>query len=62
CDAVKNLGKYVIVTGAYTPAACTTGIISSATVQQITEITEFLKKSDVLEPFPIEVLSPTQKG
>jgi len=50
------------VTGAYTPAACTTGIISSATVQQITEITEFLKKSDVLEPFPIEVLSPTQKG
>jgi hypothetical protein len=29
---VKDLGAYVIVTSNYTPATCTTGVISSATV------------------------------
>jgi len=63
CDAVKNLGSYVIVTGRYTQAACATGIISSATVQQITEITDFLKqKGSLLPPFAIQVLSPSQHG
>jgi len=63
CDEVKNLGAYVIVTNQYTKAACTTGIISSATVQQITQATDFLKKKDsALAPFPIQVLSPPQKG
>lgn len=63
CDAVKNLGAYVIVTNAFTPAACTTGIISSATVQQITQITDFLKeKGSQLPPFPIQVLNPPKHG
>jgi hypothetical protein len=57
CDVVKNLGDYVIVTSAYTPATCTTNVISSATVQQITQVTDYLKtKSKVLPPFPIKVV------
>ena len=63
CDAVKNLGSYVIVTSTYRPAACTTGIISSATVQAITQITDYLKENEkLLAPFPIKVLSATQPG
>jgi hypothetical protein len=57
CDAVKNLGDYVIVTGAYTAATCTTGVISSATVQQIGQVTDALKKSRPLQPFPIQILN-----
>jgi hypothetical protein len=57
CDAVKNLGAYVIVTSNYTPTTCTTGIISSATVPQIDQATESLKKAKVLMPFPIQVLN-----
>jgi hypothetical protein len=57
CDAVKNLGAYVIVTSNYTAATCTTGVISSATVPQIDQATEALKKAKVLLPFPIQVLN-----
>jgi hypothetical protein len=56
CDTVENLGDYVIVTTKDTPATCRTGIISSATVHQITQITDYLNKAKVLPPFPIEVL------
>jgi hypothetical protein len=57
CDVVKNLGDYVIVTSNYTPNTCTTGVISSATVQQITQVTDYLKtKTKVLTPFNIQVL------
>jgi hypothetical protein len=57
CDAVKGLGAYVIVTGNYTPASCTTGVISSATVPQVDQATESLRKAKVLPPFPIQVLN-----
>jgi hypothetical protein len=57
CDAVKNLGDYVIVTGKYTPATCSTGVISSATVQQIEQVTDYLKKTKSLSPFPMQVLN-----
>ena len=57
CDVVKDLGAYVIVTSNYTPATCTTGVISSATVTQIDQATESLKNAKVLEPFPIQVLN-----
>jgi hypothetical protein len=57
CDAVKNLGAYVIVTSKYTPGTCTTGVISSATVPQIDQATKSLKDAKVLEPFPIQVLN-----
>lgn len=55
---VKNLGDYVIVTSKYTPATCTTGVISSATVQQITQVTDYLKtKTKALPAFNIQVLN-----
>jgi hypothetical protein len=57
CDVVKNLGAYVIVTSNYTPATCTTGVISSATIAQIDQATASLKKAKVLMPFPIQVLN-----
>jgi hypothetical protein len=57
CDLVKNLGAYVIVTSHYTPATCTTAIISSATIPQIDQATASLKKAKVLMPFPIDVLN-----
>lgn len=61
CDSVKNLGDYIIVTDADTPATCTTGVISSATVQQSTQITDFLKtKASLLPPFPIQVLNQSK--
>ncbi|MFZ3238670.1 MAG: hypothetical protein WA184_25310 [Stellaceae bacterium] len=56
CDAVKNLGAYVIVTSKYIPATCTTGVISSAAVPQSTQITNYIKnKSKQLTAFPIQV-------
>lgn len=57
CTAVKDQGPYVIVTDTYTDNTCTTGIISSATVAQITQITDFLKGSSELKPFEIKVLN-----
>jgi hypothetical protein len=58
CDVVKNLGDYVIVTSNYTPNTCTTGVISSATVKQITQVTDYLKdKTRALPPFNIQVLN-----
>ncbi len=42
---VKDLGTYVIVTSEYTPSTCTSGVISSATVPQIDQATESLKKA-----------------
>ena len=57
CDVVKDLGTYVIVTSEYTPATCTSGVISSATIPQIDQATDSLKKARVLPPFPIQVLN-----
>ncbi|HSB59614.1 MAG TPA: hypothetical protein VLD66_08445 [Methyloceanibacter sp.] len=60
CTSVSRQGLYVIVTDAYTPTTCTTGIISSATVTQITQVTDFLKGSGELKPFDIKVLNSGQ--
>ncbi|MGD9657887.1 MAG: hypothetical protein AB7U61_09675 [Methylocystis sp.] len=57
CESVKRQGPYVIVTDAYTPKTCKSGIISSATVTQITQATDFLKNSAELKPFDIKVLN-----
>jgi len=45
CDLVRNLGAYVIVTSHYTPATCTTGIISSAAIPQIEQASASLMKA-----------------
>jgi hypothetical protein len=55
CSVVSNLGPYVIVANKNTPMACTTGVISSATIDQITEITDFLKTQSAPKPYPIKV-------
>jgi len=57
CTSVKEEGNYVIVTSKYAASTCTTGIISSATVTQIDQVTDFLKKSSQLKPFGITVLN-----
>jgi hypothetical protein len=59
CDVVKNLGDYVIVTSRYTPDTCTTGVISSATVSQITQVTDYIgtKAKGRLTAFKIQVLN-----
>jgi hypothetical protein len=60
CTTAKGQGPYVIVGDTDTPATCTTGTISSATVKGITEITDFLKTTSELKPFPIEVLKSSE--
>ena len=57
CTIARDQGSYVIVTDTYTEATCTTGIISSATVQDVDQVTEFLKSEPDLKPFPIKVLN-----
>ncbi len=60
CSTVKDEGPYVIVGDTYTPATCTTGVISSATVVQNKAITDFLKGTRKLKPFSITVLNPAK--
>lgn len=60
CTTQRNLGPYVIVGDTYTSSTCTTGIISSAPVSGNREITQFLETTNVLKPFKITVLNPSQ--
>lgn len=60
CTVVTNQNPYVIVTDKYTTSTCTTGIISSATVQGITEISNFIQSKHLLPPFTIKVLNTPQ--
>ena len=62
CSIEKAKGPYVIVGDSYTDQTCTTGIISSATVEGNEGITQFLKSTGKLEPYPITVLNKTSKG
>ena len=62
CTTYKDQGPYVIVGDTFTPATCSTGIISSATVADHKSVSEFLK-STPLKPFHVKVLNPaTTKG
>ena len=45
CTSVKEEGNYVIVTSKYAASTCTTGIISSATVTQIDQVTDFQRRA-----------------
>jgi hypothetical protein len=61
CSVVKNLGTYVIGTtkigkSEYTKSTCTTGIISSATIQQIDQITDFIASQKQIPVPPLEIL------
>ena len=47
-----------IVHGQFATISTATGVISSATVEQITEVTDYLKsKTKLLHPFPFKVLN-----
>ena len=49
--------SYVVVTDSYSASTCTSGIIwSSATVQDVLQITGFLQDSQQLKPFPITIV------
>jgi len=60
CSLMKDQGDYVIVTETYADSTCTTGIISSATVKDSAQITDFLKTQGNLKPFPIKIVNPKQ--
>lgn len=57
CSLVKDKGDYVVITDDNTKTSCTTGIYSSATIDDINQITAFLKQQPQLQPFPLEVLN-----
>lgn len=58
CSLVKDQGDYIIVTDSYNKSTCNTGIISSATVKDDQQITDFLKTQKELPPFPKKVMNP----
>lgn len=58
CSVVSNRGAYVVVNadGKYDESSCTTGLYSSATVDQLDQVTEFLAQHDTpLKPVPMTV-------
>jgi hypothetical protein len=61
CSLKRGKDPYVIVTDRYTKDTCSTGIISSATVGDVLEATEFLKKNAQLAPRDFKVLNVERK-
>lgn len=57
CTVATNQNPYIIVTNKFTKSTCTTGIISSATVQGITSISNFIQSKNLIPPFTIKVLN-----
>lgn len=57
CTVTKNEGPYLVVTDTYTDTTCTTDLWSSATVQGVNQITDFLKTTSELKPYDIKVLN-----
>jgi len=62
CSLVKRQGKfkislddYVVVKGQHNKPNCTEGIYSSATVEDIDKISQFLKSQPDLHPFSIQI-------
>jgi hypothetical protein len=55
---MQNQGDYVVVTQSYDESTCGAGIVSSATVQQSAQITDFLKTKPELQPFAIKIANP----
>lgn len=57
CTIAKNQNPYVIVTNEYGKSTCTEGIISSATVAAIEQISNFIKTQNLLPPSTAKVLN-----
>jgi len=58
CNIAKGKGPYVMVTDAFTASTCTTGLYSSATLEGLKGVTDFLKDNDKLKPFDLKVVKP----
>jgi hypothetical protein len=54
------VAPWVFVTDTNSPTTCTTGVVSSATVEDVETVTNFLKTSKTLPPFPIQWLSESK--
>lgn len=54
CARIENKGDYVIVTDNQININCTTGLISSATVEQMKSITKYLNETEQLPPYTIK--------
>lgn len=59
CSVVRDKGQYIIVTNRYTKTTCTTDLYSSATVDNVTQINDFLKTQSEIKPYPIKVINPS---
>ena len=57
CTVAKNQTPYVIVGSGYDSSTCTTGIVSSATVQGITQIDAFIRSQHLLPNFTVKVVN-----
>lgn len=61
CSLKKGSDPYVIVTDRYTRDTCSSGVISSATVDDVLQATEFLKTNQHLPPRDFRVLNVRRK-
>lgn len=57
CTAVNDENPYIVVTDKYTKSTCTTGIISSATLQGIKQIDDFIQSKHLLPAFTVKVFN-----
>ena len=57
CTVTKDEGPYLVVTDTYTDTTCTTDLWSSATIQGVNQITDFLKTNEHLKPFDLKVVN-----
>jgi hypothetical protein len=57
CTIAKNQNPYVIVTNKYRKSTCTEGIVSSATLAAIGQISNFIQTQNLIPPSTIKVLN-----
>jgi hypothetical protein len=57
CKLVKDKGPNLVVTDTFSDTTCTTDLWSSATISDVNQVTDYLKRNDNLKPFDIEVLN-----
>ena len=56
CNIVENAGPYVMVTDSSNDSTCTTGFYSSAKVDDLKKVTDFLKTNADLKSFDLKLV------
>jgi hypothetical protein len=56
CTIARNKSPYIIVTNKATATTCTTGIISSASLEDVNDVNNFIKTQKEPKLYPINVL------